>query len=54
MRLDEQALASGMQAMMRGIVITAVTTQAISVTMPRDGSVLQGTQFYRDSGGGRR
>ncbi|MGI5219093.1 MFS transporter [Nocardia sp. CA-290969] len=48
-RPHEQALANGMQGMVQGIV-TAVVTQVIFLVMARGGTVLQGTQFYRDAG----
>ncbi|OXR40409.1 hypothetical protein B7C42_07467 [Nocardia cerradoensis] len=48
-RPHEQALANGMQGMMQGIV-TTVVTQVLFVVMARGGVVMQGTQFYRESG----
>ncbi|MEV3964250.1 MFS transporter [Nocardia sp. NPDC050193] len=48
-RPQEQALANGMQGMVQGVV-TAVVTQLIFIVMARGGTVMQGTQFYRDFG----
>ncbi|WP_280217661.1 MFS transporter [Nocardia neocaledoniensis] len=48
-RPHEQAMASGMQNMMQGIV-TAVVTQLLFVVMACGGTVMQGTQFYGDTG----
>ncbi|MGW5106211.1 MFS transporter [Nocardia sp. NPDC004123] len=48
-RAHEQALANGMQAMLQGIV-TTVVTQLVYVMMTHGGMVMQGTQFYRDTG----
>ncbi|WP_030594970.1 MFS transporter [Streptomyces fulvoviolaceus] len=46
---EEQALGNGTQFLLQGVA-TAVFTQLVFVVMARDGKVLQGTQFYLDSG----
>uniref|UniRef100_UPI0013C497CD MFS transporter n=1 Tax=Streptomyces scabiei TaxID=1930 RepID=UPI0013C497CD len=46
---EEQAIASGVQWMLIGVVTTLVTTLTY-VILARDGKVLEGTQFYLDQG----
>lgn len=46
---QEQALANGAQSMVQGIV-QAVVVQLTFVAMAKGGTVLGGTQFYRDGG----
>jgi len=48
-RPDEQALANGAQSLTQGVV-QVVVTQLAFVVMARHGNVLQGTEFYHDSG----
>lgn len=44
----EQARANGLQGMVQGTLVTVVT-QMIFVVLAQDGTVLKGTQFYRDA-----
>ncbi|WP_371572531.1 MFS transporter [Streptomyces sp. NBC_01314] len=46
---EEQALGNGAQSMVQGIA-QVVISQLVFVLMARNGEVLKGTQFYRDSG----
>ncbi|KPI13641.1 major facilitator superfamily MFS_1 [Actinobacteria bacterium OK074] len=46
---EEQALGNGTQFLLQGVAI-GVFTQLVFVVMSKQGTVLQGTQFYHDAG----